>query len=124
MNLPVSQPQSLDPLSWQILLESQADGQVAAWVAEWPECRVVAESREMAIAMIRNLMDVKSQTIEVEPLTIPISGPIGENPWQLIYGALRNDPEFIAWAEAFWVGKKRNKDNDEILSVEECMQVM
>jgi hypothetical protein len=62
------------------------------------------------------------QTIEVEPLTIPISGPIGENPWQLIYGALRNDPEFIAWAEAFWVGKKRNKDNDEILSVEECMQ--
>jgi hypothetical protein len=64
------------------------------------------------------------KSIEVEPLAIPISGPIGENPWQLIYGALRNDPEFIAWAEAFWVGKKRNKDNDEILSVEECMQVM
>jgi hypothetical protein len=33
MNLPVSQPQSLDTLSC-ILLESQADGQVVAWVTD------------------------------------------------------------------------------------------
>jgi predicted RNase H-like HicB family nuclease len=123
MNLAVSKAQPLNTLSWHILLESQADGQVVAWVAEWPDCRVVAESREMAIEALKAMLDEKGKTIEVEPLSV-VTATSEENPWEPLYGALKDNPEFIAWAEDFWAGKQRRKDDDEILSVEECMRVV
>jgi hypothetical protein len=125
MNLAVPKPQSLNTLSWHILLESQADGQVAAWVAEWPDCRVVAESREMAIAALKAMLEDKGKTIEIEPLLIqPVAAETSGHPMMKFVGIFQDDPDFIAWHDRLWAEKQRNKDNDEILSVEECMQVM
>jgi hypothetical protein len=123
MNLPVTALQSPTTLSWHILLEPQADGQIAAWVAEWPECRVVAESREMAIETLKVLLDEKSRAIEIEPLVIHL-GEKAEHPLMKFVGIFKDDPEFIAWHDRFWAEKQRSKDDDEILSVEECIQIM
>lgn len=125
MNLAVSKPQSLNTLSWHILLEPQVDGQVVAWVAEWPDCRVVAESREEAIADLKVMLEDKGKTIEIEPLLIQTGEAAStEHPLMKFAGIFKDDPDFIEWHEQFWAEKQRNKDDDEILSVEECLRVM
>jgi hypothetical protein len=125
MNLAISQTEPTDTLSWHILLEQQADGQVTAWVAEWPDCRVVAASREMAIAALKAMLDEKGKTIEIEPLLIqPVKAAAPEHPIMKFVGVFKDDPDFIAWHDRLWAEKQRSKDDGEILSVEECMQVM
>jgi predicted RNase H-like HicB family nuclease len=125
MNLAVSKAESTSVLSWHILLESQADGQVVAWVAEWPDCRVVAESREMAIESLKVMLDEKGKTIEIEPLLIQsVAAAAPEHPMMKFVGVFQDDPDFMAWHDRLWAEKQRSKDNDEILSVEECMQVV
>jgi hypothetical protein len=50
MNLSLLQPTLTSTLAWHVLVETLETGQIAAWVLEFPECRVMAESQEAAIA--------------------------------------------------------------------------
>jgi hypothetical protein len=110
-------------LDWHIVLETLTDGQVAAWIAEWPDCRVTAAGREDAIEQLQALLDERAPSVEVIPFPMPVSPPQEENPWKPFYGALKNDPDFCAWAEEFWAEKQRSHDDEEILSVEECLSI-
>jgi hypothetical protein len=109
-------------LDWHIVLETLADGQVAAWIAEWPDCRVTAAGREDAIGQLQVRLDERAKSFEVIAFPMSVSPPQEENPWKPFYGALKDDPSFCAWAEAFWAEKQRSHDDDEILSLEEFLQ--
>jgi hypothetical protein len=111
-------------LDWHIVLETLADGQVAAWIAEWPDCRVTAAGREDAIGQLQVRLDERAKSFEVIAFPMSVSLPQEENPWKPFYGALKDDPSFCAWAEEFWAEKQRSHDDDEILTVEECLRVM
>jgi hypothetical protein len=108
-------------LDWHIVLETLADGQVAAWIAEWPDCRVTAAGREDAIEQLQVRLDERAKSFEVIAFPMNVSPPHEKNPWKPFYGALKDDPSFCVWAEAFWAEKQRSHDDDEILSVEECL---
>jgi hypothetical protein len=61
MNLPL---QPTLPIPWHLLLETLADGKITAWVAELPDCRIVADSREAAIAALEPLIEKRTAAIE------------------------------------------------------------
>jgi predicted RNase H-like HicB family nuclease len=108
-------------LDWHIVLETLADGQVAAWIAEWPDCRVTAAGREDAIDAVKQALDEKSEMASVLAQSIELI-PL-EHPVMKFVGALKDDPIFCAWADEFWAEKQRSHDDDEILTVEECLNV-
>lgn len=108
-------------LDWHIVLETLADGQVAAWIAEWPDCRVTAAGREDAIALVKQALDEKSEMAAVLAQSIELI-PL-EHPAMKFVGMMKDDSSFCAWAEEFWAEKQRSHDDDEILTVEECLNV-
>jgi predicted RNase H-like HicB family nuclease len=107
-------------LDWHIVLETLADGQVAAWIAEWPDCRVTAAGREDAIDAVKQALDEKLKMAEVAPQSIELI-PL-EHPLLKFAGILKDDPLFCAWADAFWAEKQRGHDDEEILSLEAFLQ--
>lgn len=119
MNLSITTPTST--LTWHVLVEFLEHGQIAAWVAEFPECRVVAESQEAAIASLEVLLNQRMATIKVIPLQL--SSEHSENPWFKVCGILKDDPSFAAWSDRFWAEKLQSID-EEVLSVEESLLVM
>lgn len=126
---PISAVQpTMATIDWHIVLATLADGQVSAWIAEWPDCRVEAPSREAAIAELQSLLDEQLKTIEVIPIPVlpVVTTPVVTmaNPWEPLYGLLEEDPDFAAWSDEFWAEKQRSHDDEEILSVEECLRVM
>jgi hypothetical protein len=89
MNLPIA---PITPaFSAHMILETLADGQVVAWVAELPDCRVVAESRESAIAALEPLVNERMMKVEVRPfsITVPTEHPIAK-----FIGMFKDDPDF------------------------------
>jgi predicted RNase H-like HicB family nuclease len=108
-------------LDWHIVLETLADGQVAAWIAEWPDCRVTAAGREDAIAALKQALDEKSETSAVLAQSIELI-PL-EHPVMKFVGMLKDDSSFCACADAFWAEKQRSHDDEEILTVEECLSI-
>jgi hypothetical protein len=63
-------------------------------------------------------------TIEIIAIPAPIAVKPAEHPAMKFVGALKDDPDFVAWSDEFWAEKQRSHDDDEILSVEECLRVM
>ncbi|MFM2432730.1 MAG: hypothetical protein RLZZ511_3944 [Cyanobacteriota bacterium] len=125
MNLSVAKAESMNTLSWRMLLEQQANGQIVAWVAELPDCRVVAESREAAIGQLEALIEKRMagiDAVEFQPRLNSFTP--AEHPALKFIGIFKDDPDFTAWHDRLWAEKQRNKDDDEILSIEECLQVM
>jgi hypothetical protein len=95
MNLPIASVKASAPMAWHLMVESLADGQVAAWVAELPDCRVVAESRDAAIAQLEPLVDERMAAIdavEFQPQLNSLTGT--EHPALKFIGVFENDPDF------------------------------
>jgi hypothetical protein len=117
-------------LDWHIVLETLADGQVAAWIAEWPDCRVMAAGREDAIVAVRQSLAAKLEAVEVVSFPMPfvretielVSEKSSEHPVMKFVGILKDDPNFCAWADEFWAEKQRSHDDEEILSLEAFLQ--
>lgn len=112
---------STSTLTGHILLETLEEG-YSAWIAEFSDCRVIAESKEAAIAALEILLNKRMETIEVIPL--PISSGNSENIWLKLGGSLKDNPSFIEWSDRFWDDKQQNTDDDELLSVEDCLRLM
>jgi hypothetical protein len=117
MSLSLSQPTPAIALTWHILIETLEQGRVSGWIAELPECRVIAESQEAAIAALEVLLNQRMATIKVMPLQLAAEN--SENPWLKVGGALKDDPSFVEWSDRFWDEKQQNSEDDEILSIEE-----
>jgi predicted RNase H-like HicB family nuclease len=112
-------------VDWHVVLQTLADGQFVAWITEWPDCRVTAGGREEALAALKQSLGEKMKSSEVIPLSVSLSdSATAENPWERFYGVLKDDPGFIQWADDFWAEKQRSHDDDEVLSVEECLRVL
>jgi hypothetical protein len=116
MNLPVTNVQVAN-LSCHLWVETQADGEVSAWVGEWPECRVTANSREQAIAALENRLQeqMEMRTIEVLPLQLP---PAGSEPKPTEPSAVANlpkiskdDPAFIEFMAQLRAERELDEDN-------------
>lgn len=123
MNLSLSQPApTSSTLTWHVLVETLEQGQVAAWVAEFPESRVIAESEEAAITALEALLSKRMATIKVVPLQL--SSEKSENPWSKLCGILKEDASFAEWSDRFWAEKQENVEDDEILSIEESLRMM
>ncbi len=80
------------PLAWHIVLETLVDGQVAAWIAEWPDCRVTAVGCEGAIDAVKQALDEKSATVAVLAQSIELI-PL-EQPAMKLVGMLKDDSSF------------------------------
>jgi hypothetical protein len=95
MNLPIGALETIKPMDWHLMLESLADGQVAAWVAELPDCRVIAASKEAAVAALEPLVDQRMSTIEsvVFQSQLKIS-ELSEHPAMKFIGVFENDDDF------------------------------
>ena len=119
MNLALSA--SVSTLTGHILLETLENG-YAAWVAEFSDCRVIAESKEAAIGALEALLTQRMATIEVIPLPIQSNNP--NSIWIKLGGSLKDNPNFIEWSDRFWAEKQKNSEHDETLSVEECLRLM
>jgi hypothetical protein len=122
MTLSLPQPTPPSPLTWHILVETLEPGQTTAWVAEFPECRVVAASQLAAIAALEVLLNQRMATIKVMPLQL--SSGNAENPWLKLGGVLQDDASFAEWSDRFWAEKQQSIADDEVLSIEESLRVM
>lgn len=120
MNLSLLQPAPTP--TWRILLETLDLGQTTAWVAEFPECRVVAESQEAAISALEVLLKKRLVTIKVFPLQL--SSENSEHFWMSLCGSLKDNESFVEWSDRFWDEKQHNPQEDDILSVDESLRVM
>lgn len=116
------QPTPTPTLTLHILIETLEQGQIAAWVAEFPECKVVEKSQEAAIAALEVLLSKRMARIKVMP--IQLSTGDSEDPWLKVYGSLKDDASFIEWSDRFWAEKQQSIEEDEELSVEESLRVM
>jgi hypothetical protein len=100
MNLPVTQ--SSAALSFHFLLEENTDEYIVGIVAELPDCRVIAESQEAAIAELEEKLRDRLAKMTVVPFTMPVNSesidsetePQRENPWTEFMGMYKDDPVF------------------------------
>jgi hypothetical protein len=122
MNLSLLQPAPISTLAWHILLETLEQGQVSAWISEFPECKVVADSQEAAIEALKTFLNQRMATVKVMPLQLSTEN--FEDPWLSLCGILKDDASFTEWSDRFWAEKQQNIEDDEILSVEESLSVM
>ncbi len=97
MNLSLTQSIPISMVTWHVLVEPLEQGQVVAWVAELPECRVQAEAQESALAALEVLLNQRMATIKVMP--VQLSSGNSENPWLKVCGILKDDASFAEWSD-------------------------
>jgi hypothetical protein len=90
MNLPL-QPTPHTP--WHLLLETLADGKITAWVAELPDCRIIADTREAAIAALEPLIEQRTAAIEAISFQPNLSAP--EHPSFQFIGTFEGNTAFM-----------------------------
>jgi hypothetical protein len=108
MNLDVSQSDRFSNLKVTLLLEALTSGQIAASVLEFPDCRVQAETREVAIAKIQASFLERLKNIETISWNVPIQ--TSEPSWMKFAGVFKDDADFAAIMES--IRAERNSDDD------------
>jgi hypothetical protein len=116
MNLPVTDVQVAN-LNCHLWVEPQADGEFLAWIGEWPECRVTADSRERAIVDLENRLQqqMTMRSIEVLPLqlSMPESKPMHAEPVTIaqLPKISKDDPAFIEFMAQLRADRELDADN-------------
>jgi hypothetical protein len=116
MNLPVTHVQVAN-LNCHLWVETQTDGEFLAWIGEWPECRVTADSREQAIVDLGNRLQEQMvmRSIEVLPLqlSIPESEPIPAEAVSIaqLPKISKDDPAFIEFMAQLRADRELDSDN-------------
>jgi hypothetical protein len=119
MNLPIATVKAAAPMAWHLMVESLADGQVAAWVAELPDCRVVAESRDAAmtsgrsetIAQLEPLVDERMAMIDAVEFYLPIHATPQPHPLDDVPSIDKDDPAFIEFMATLRADRELDDDN-------------
>jgi predicted RNase H-like HicB family nuclease len=109
MNLPL---QPTPPIPWHLLLETLADGKITAWVAELPDCRIVADTREAAIAQLDASLEQRLGAIEVVPSSLPSPQPT-EQPLPIndLPSLPQNDPYWLELMAELRASRQLEEDN-------------
>jgi hypothetical protein len=125
MNVPIVTAPG-NPVMWHLVLESLVDGQIAAWVAEWPDCRVVADERKTAIAALNQLWQVRVATdqqrvVEVITCELPIAEAGIITPQKRAILNLptmdKSDPEFIEFMAALRAERELDDDDNPAYTI-------
>ena len=106
LDLPPSDP--LTNLKVTLLLEALTSGQVVASVREFPDCRVKAETRQMAIAQIQATFLERLKNIEAISWNVPIQA--SEPTWMKFAGVFKDDADLAAIMES--IRAERTSDDD------------
>jgi predicted RNase H-like HicB family nuclease len=78
-----------------LMLKPQASGGYVASVIEFPSCQVEAETKEAAIALIREQWQAQIDQAEFVPLSLPRPDQeISESPWKQLFGLYKDVPAF------------------------------
>ncbi len=111
MNLAIATVATAAPMTWHLMVESLADGQVAAWVAELPDCRVVAESKESAIAQLEPLIEARMATIDAVEFHLPTQAMNQPHPLDDVPAIDKDDPAFIEFMARLRADRELDDDN-------------
>ena len=84
--------------NWNILLEPSTDGQTTATVLELPAFQVTANTRQLALDKIQQLLAHRLANAEVVSLSLPTLE--SDNPWLKFGGIFKDDPDFANIAQA------------------------
>jgi hypothetical protein len=113
MNLPISSVQS-STQACHLWVETLDDGQVLAWVGEWPECRVTADSRDRAIADLEQLLDDRMERVELvirQVEAVPTETIAEPHPMLAFAGVFKNDPDFAEIVAQMRAERELDDDN-------------
>lgn len=108
INLNIPQSQSSTNLKVRLLVETLTNGQVAASIFEFPDCRVEARTREEAITQIKTAFLERFKHIEVISWDVPIRA--NEPTWMQFAGVFKADPDFQEIMEA--IRAERTSDDE------------
>jgi hypothetical protein len=105
-----------------LLVKSLESGQFEASVLELPAYRVEADSRELAIAGLKNALLNQVKNAEVVLLSLPISAKRSSegtavlssdrNPWKNLFGIFRDDVHFQEVVEIIQAERDALGDED------------
>ncbi|MEM9003801.1 MAG: hypothetical protein AAGE59_09785 [Cyanobacteria bacterium P01_F01_bin.86] len=87
-----------------ILLEPAVDGQLTATVLEFPEFKVTANTRQLALDEIQQLLVQRLAQTEIVSVSVPTKET--DNPWIKFGGIFKGDPDFEAIAQAMKVERE------------------
>jgi hypothetical protein len=110
MNLPVTNVQVAN-LSCHLWVETQADGEVLAWIGEWPECRVTADSRGQAITALENRLQEQMAMRSIEVLPLQLSPLVAQHPIMKFAGIFKDDPDFAEIVAEMRAERELEADN-------------
>ncbi|MCU0543151.1 MAG: hypothetical protein MUE44_13425 [Oscillatoriaceae cyanobacterium Prado104] len=108
INLDLPQSDPFTNLKVTLLVEALTSGQIAAYVREFPDCRVQAETREAAIAQIQATFLERLKNIEAISWNVPIQ--TSEPSWMKFAGVFKNDADFAAIMES--IRAERTSEDD------------
>jgi predicted RNase H-like HicB family nuclease len=108
MKLPQSYSTPL--LKVTLLLEPLASGQFVASIFEFPECRVEADTREIAIAQVQAAFLDRLKHIEAISWDVPIS--TSEPAWMKFAGIFENDADFATIMEKVRAERTSNDESE------------
>ena len=94
----------------QMVVETISEYQVAAWMVAFPDCRVVAESRELAIEALKECFEKRMNTIEVMDFPGTISEPV-DHPAMQFAGIFKDDPDFAEIVAQMRAERELDDDN-------------
>jgi hypothetical protein len=92
--------------NWNILLEPATNGQTTATVLELPALQVTANTRQLALDKIQQLIIQRFANAEV--VTVAVPTPPTENPWLKFGGIFRDDSDFDEIAQALQAEREQS----------------
>lgn len=92
MNLQLINSPSNGKYSYQVLIEYPREKQVKASVLGWEGYQVLADSKEEALAKLKELLTNRLENTEIVSLEVEI--PKKEHPWLKFAGMFEDDPLF------------------------------
>ncbi|MEH2003390.1 MAG: hypothetical protein V7L00_32565 [Nostoc sp.] len=88
-------------LTYDVLIENQADGTVKATLLGLPDCQGLGNTETEAIEQLSQSLQTRLETAKI--VTLEIEAPKVENPWMKFAGMFKDDPQFdemLAYIEA------------------------
>lgn len=109
-NFNALQSPSSSHLKVTLLLETLPSGKVAASILEFPNYRVEADTREVAIAQLQTDFLQRIQQIEAISWNVPL--PSSEPAWMQFAGVFAGDPDFASIMETLQAERISDDDSE------------